>query len=137
MMPLPYVATMKKIWLSLCLLLFCRSASAEELSSGRLIFVTTQACPYCREFRETVGKFYHKTSIGKRFPLTEIDKDAPPSDFEDKVWEILFVPTFLIYNQDGIKIAQFKGYRGDEAFWSDLEQAIKGASPLTDVKPAK
>ncbi|HAT49302.1 MAG TPA: hypothetical protein DCS88_03070 [Alphaproteobacteria bacterium] len=123
------VTTMKKFWLFLYLLLCCRTASAEELVSGRLIMVSTQACPYCREFRETVGKFYHKTAVGQRFPLTEIDKDAPPSDFEDKVWEILFVPTFLVYTQDGKEIARFQGYRGDEPFWNELERAIHTEGP--------
>ncbi|MBF0107751.1 MAG: transcriptional regulator [Magnetococcales bacterium] len=99
-------------------------ALAGEPSSGRLIVVVTQGCPYCQQFKETIGRFYHKTAIGRRFPLVEVDQFNPPAEFEDLAWEIKFLPTFIVYNRNGKEIARFRGYRGEEPFWVDLEKAI-------------
>ncbi|HIJ84719.1 MAG: hypothetical protein HW380_2164 [Magnetococcales bacterium] len=116
---------MKFFWLVPLLSLFCAVAFAEEPSSGRLLIVTSPGCPYCLEFEKTVGKFYHKTAIGKRFPLTEINNTDPPAEFLDLAWDIRFIPTFLIYNKDGKEIARFRGYRDEEAFWTEMEKAIR------------
>ncbi|MBF0147060.1 MAG: transcriptional regulator [Magnetococcales bacterium] len=115
---------MKNFLFLLFVMTFFATASAAESPLGRLIVVTTQGCPYCREFRETVGKFYHKTALGRQFPLTEIDQLDPPAEYADLAWEIHFIPTFVVYNRDGKEIARFRGYRGEESFWLDLEKAV-------------
>ncbi|MBF0421707.1 MAG: hypothetical protein HQL73_01805 [Magnetococcales bacterium] len=117
--------TMKIYGIFFFVTLYSGLAYSEELVSGRLFMVTSQVCPYCREFKETVGRFYHKTSIGKRFPLTEIDSDNPPDEFLNLLWEIRFYPTFLVYNRDGRELARFRGYRGEEAFWGELDKATR------------
>ncbi|MBF0414855.1 MAG: hypothetical protein HQL78_03640 [Magnetococcales bacterium] len=124
-MPLGLVRTVKWLGLVCAMLVFAFPAFPGELPSGRLLFVTREGCPYCRAFKESVGQFYHKTQIGKQFPLTEVDRDAPAAEFMDLVWEVTFFPTFVVYGRDGKEIARFRGYRGDEAFWADMEKVIQ------------
>ncbi len=94
-------------------------ASAE--SRGRLIVFTTDFCTFCKDFMQTVGVVYPKTEIGKRFPMVVVNQFATPKEWEDLAWEIRFFPTFLIMDQQNKIMGRFRGYRGEEFFWSDLE----------------
>lgn len=122
--------TVKFFWLFCAMMVFAIPAFSDELPTGRLLVVTRQGCPYCRAFKESVGQFYHKTQIGKQFPLTEVDSGAPATEFMDLAWEITFFPTFVVYGGDGKEIARFRGYRGEETFWTELEQAIQARNKV-------
>ncbi|MEO5347383.1 MAG: thioredoxin family protein [Magnetococcus sp. YQC-9] len=90
-------------------------------ASGRLIVFTTEYCSYCQEFMHTVGPVYAKTELGKRFPMEMVDNFAPPKEWEARVWEIRFYPTFLVLDGQNRELGRFRGYRGEEPFWSELE----------------
>ncbi|MBF0179217.1 MAG: hypothetical protein HQM03_04210 [Magnetococcales bacterium] len=90
-------------------------------SGGRLVVFTTDYCPYCKDFMEHVAPAYPKTSLGKRFPMTMVDNFSPPKEWEEMAWQIRFYPTFLVVDRQGKTRGQFRGYRGEEFFWSELE----------------
>lgn len=95
--------------------------AAPKESTGRLLVFTTDFCPYCKEFKQTVGVSYAKTKLGKRFPMEVVDNFSPSKEWEELSWEIRFFPTFLVLDEKGKIQGQFRGYRGEEFFWSELE----------------
>ncbi|MEO5333389.1 MAG: hypothetical protein H7839_15355 [Magnetococcus sp. YQC-5] len=99
-------------------------AAANEQVKGRLLVFITDYCPYCKGFMDTIMPVYPKTQTGKHFPITVIDNFSPPKEWESLAWEIRFYPTFLVLDQRGKKIGQFRGYRGEEFFWSEFEAII-------------
>ncbi|GAB0056912.1 hypothetical protein SIID45300_01227 [Candidatus Magnetaquicoccaceae bacterium FCR-1] len=98
--------------------------------SGRLIVFTTEFCSYCQEFMRTVGPVYAKTEVGRRYPMERVDNFSPPKEWEARVWEIRFYPTFLLLDGQGRELGRFRGYRGEESFWSELETIVKRAEKL-------
>ncbi|MBF0627774.1 MAG: thioredoxin family protein [Magnetococcales bacterium] len=104
------------------LLILTWSRGAE--SAGRLIVFTTDYCPYCKEFMQTVAPTYPKTDLGKRYPLVVVDNFAPAKEWEALSWEIRFYPTFLVMDVQGRELGRFRGYRGEEPFWSELERIV-------------
>lgn len=117
---------MKKICLGIILALSIIAFSniAQAQPKGRLIVFTTDYCPYCAAFMSDVGTVYAKTKIGEYFPLTVVDNHTPTPEFEDLAWEIRFYPTFLVYDTAGNELARFRGYRGEESFWGDMESLL-------------
>ncbi|MBF0126656.1 MAG: hypothetical protein HQM02_05530 [Magnetococcales bacterium] len=91
---------------------------------GRLLFFSTPYCPYCKDFLEHVAPHYQKTQLGKRFPMTAVDNFSPPKEWESLAWQIRFYPTFLVLDHQGKTRGQFRGYRGEEAFWGELEGIV-------------
>ncbi|MBF0455611.1 MAG: thioredoxin fold domain-containing protein [Magnetococcales bacterium] len=108
--------------LLLSLLLFSNTAQAETI--GRLIVFTSAYCPYCEAFMRDVGGVYGKTTVGKHFPMTQVDSHDPPKAFEELSWTIRFFPTFLVLDKEGKRLALFRGYRGEEFFWGDMERLM-------------
>ncbi|MBF0261296.1 MAG: thioredoxin family protein [Magnetococcales bacterium] len=96
-------------------------AEVNDGALGRLIVFTTEYCPYCQEFMRTVGPVYAKTEVGRRYPMEMVDNFSPSKEWETRVWEIRFYPTFLLLDGQGRELGRFRGYRGEEPFWSELE----------------
>ncbi|MBF0440093.1 MAG: transcriptional regulator [Magnetococcales bacterium] len=103
---------------------FWFSESARAASSGSLIVFTTEYCPYCKDFMSNVAPSYPKTELGKRFPMVVVDNFSPPKEWEKRAWEIRFYPTFLVLDKHGRERGVFRGYRGEEFFWGELEGVI-------------
>ncbi|MBF0448059.1 MAG: thioredoxin family protein [Magnetococcales bacterium] len=118
--------TLNSALLLLVVLLF--SSLAQAQSKGRLIVFTTEYCPYCRAFMTEVGALYGKTEIGRVFPLLEVDNHNPPKEFESLSWQIRFFPTFVVMDQANTELARFRGYRGEEFFWMDMEELVNKVS---------
>jgi thiol-disulfide isomerase/thioredoxin len=118
---------MKKIVLIgiLLLCIFTFSQPVQAQVKGRLIVFTTEYCPYCKAFMQEVGEVYDKTRIGGLFPMTEVDNHAPPLEFEDLSWQIRYYPTAVVIDQSGRELARFRGYRGEEFFWGEMESLLK------------
>ncbi|MBF0127523.1 MAG: hypothetical protein HQM02_09980 [Magnetococcales bacterium] len=110
-------------WLTVLLVLSWTETARAE-SSGRLVVFTTEYCTYCKEFMENVAPHYSKTRLGRRFPMTQVDNFSPPGEWEDKAWQIRFYPTFLVLDQAGRSLGEFRGYRGEEPFWGELEGIV-------------
>ncbi|MBF0614141.1 MAG: thioredoxin family protein [Magnetococcales bacterium] len=92
---------------------------------GQLVVFVTDFCPYCKDFMQTVAPVYPKTDLGQKFPLVVVDNFAPPKEWEAKVWEVRFYPTFLLMDRQGRELGRFRGYRGEEPFWSELERMAR------------
>ncbi|MBF0368330.1 MAG: thioredoxin family protein [Magnetococcales bacterium] len=120
---------MKKILLLLIILLLPAQAPAEPTAlaaepMGKLLVFTSEVCIYCKAFMRDVGSVYSRTDAGRALPLTEVDTYDPPENLEDLAWEMRFVPTFLIVDRKGVEMARFRGYRGEESFWGELERVL-------------
>ncbi|MBF0212361.1 MAG: thioredoxin family protein [Magnetococcales bacterium] len=97
-------------------------AAERPEAAGRLIVFVADYCPYCKEFLKVVAPVYPKTDLGGRFPLEVVDHFSPSREWESLAWEIRFYPTFLVMDGQGRELGRFRGYRGEEPFWSEMER---------------
>ncbi|MBF0272230.1 MAG: thioredoxin family protein [Magnetococcales bacterium] len=93
-----------------------------EPVSGRLVVFTSDYCPYCKAFMQTVAPVYPRTGLGHRFPMEVVEQFSPSREWENLSWEIRFYPTFLLVDRQGRELGRFRGYRGEEPFWGELEK---------------
>lgn len=98
--------------------------TVQSQSLGKLLVFTSEYCSYCQEFMKVIAPIYPKTKIGKTMPLIQVDNFDTPEEYQDLVWEVRYVPTFLVMDAKGKEIGRFSGYRGEEFFWSDLESIV-------------
>ncbi|MBF0624188.1 MAG: hypothetical protein HQL82_05215 [Magnetococcales bacterium] len=113
-------------WLPLILALFLLTlpVRAEE-PLGRLLVFVNPVCQYCEAFEREVGRIYAKTPLGERLPIVRVDTLDPPEQYAAQASRVSFTPTFIVVTPDGHEQAVFRGYRGEEFFWSELERVAR------------
>ncbi|MBF0136267.1 MAG: thioredoxin fold domain-containing protein [Magnetococcus sp. DMHC-1] len=124
-----------KLFILLLALLTARDIPALETEIiGRVVVFVNDGCPYCRTFEQEVGQAYPKTALGQRFPMVKVDTFDPPKEYATLAKEVCFTPTILVLDRQGVEQARFRGYRGNEFFWADMEAVAQKMGFVTKTQ---
>ncbi|MBF0153610.1 MAG: thioredoxin family protein [Magnetococcales bacterium] len=127
-------------WLSVLLLALVvvqqeATATQEREILGRVVIFVNDGCPYCQSFEREVVRAYPKTDIGRQFPMVKVDTFDPPREYATLAKEMCFTPTILVLDSQGVERARFRGYRGNEFFWADMEAVAHKLGFTREHKP--
>ena len=110
-------------------LVFCLSIFPALVVAAELFMIREDNCPWCIVWDEEIGPIYPKTPEGKFAPLMHVDLGESIDDTRI-LKSVIYTPTFILV-ENGVEIARFEGYPGEDFFWTLLEEML---SKETDFK---
>ena len=107
---------------------------ALPLTSGaagafELIMYDKAGCVWCARFERDIGRNYPRSEEGRLAPLRRVDiRDQRRSGVAlDE--PVIYTPTFVLSDDDGVEIGRITGYQSEEAFWGRLAEMLEGLPP--------
>ena len=86
-------------------------------------------CVWCARFDRDIGRNYQRSDEGRLAPLRRIDiRDQQRSDVElDE--PVIYTPTFVLSDDEGVEVGRITGYQGEEEFWGRLDALLDRLPP--------
>ena len=97
--------------------------AADQNPPYKLIFITSDHCPFCVAWEREVGQIYDKSPYGEQAPLFRVDFGDHLSVLSDASDQVAGTPTFLILT-DGQEIGRIQGYQSSEMFFWALSEFV-------------
>ena len=105
------------------LLMGSASLSAEQDISLKLIFVTSEHCPFCKAWERDIGQIYDDTPYAQKAKLHRVDLKGAESSLPKNSASVFGTPTFIIV-ENNLEIGRIEGYRSRDMFFWALSEYI-------------
>ncbi len=94
-----------------------------------LIMYDKEGCVWCARFDRDIGRNYQRSEAGRIAPLRRIDiRDQRRSGVElDE--PVIYTPTFVLSDNDGVEVGRITGYQGEGEFWGRLDALLSRLPP--------
>jgi hypothetical protein len=98
-------------------------------SALELIMYDKEGCVWCARFDRDIGRNYQRSEAGQIAPLRRIDiRDQRRSGVElDE--PVIYTPTFVLSDDDGVEVGRITGYQGEGEFWGRLDALLNRLPP--------
>jgi glycine/D-amino acid oxidase-like deaminating enzyme len=112
-------------WLAVCLaLLFAAIWPADKAEALELVLFDKEGCVWCARWERDIGRRYANLPEGRTAPLRRVDiRDQRRSGIALEQ-PVIYTPTFIL-TEEGEEIGRITGYRGEETFWSSLDDLLR------------
>jgi len=103
--------------------------TAMGASALELIMYDKEGCVWCARFDRDIGRNYQRSEAGRIAPLRRIDiRDQHRSGVElDE--PVIYTPTFVLSDDDGVEVGRITGYQGEGEFWGRLDALLNRLPP--------
>ena len=109
----------------LCALLLLMPVSAQA-GDTELVMFGSKSCVYCQVFNREVAPNYHRSKLGEKAPLREINVDESGTAGYALRGGISVTPTFVMFRH-GREVARIPGYPGKKNFYKMVNIILKKA----------
>jgi hypothetical protein len=93
-----------------------------------LIMFDKAGCVWCARWERDIGRAYPDSREGHAAPLRHVDIRDQRRAGVDLEEPVIYTPTFIL-TDDGEEIGRITGYRGEDVFWTSLDELLRGRRP--------
>ena len=107
--------------------LACINSTYAEVR-GKLLYFYSDTCAYCKAWENEIANIYLKTEFEDQFKLSFIDFSSNADLKKYGISKIVKVTPTFIFVKDNTEVGRIEGYNGQELFWWQVDEIIKGNS---------
>lgn len=129
---LRFSAFMRRLWPvagGLFVLLLAVPLTSGAAGAFELIMYDKEGCVWCARFDREIGRNYSRSEEGRVAPLRRVDIRDQRRSGVDLDEPVIYTPTFVLSDDDGVEVGRITGYQSEEAFWGRLAALLDGLPP--------
>ena len=113
-------------FLFLIICFYCHINSTYAEVRGKLLYFYSNTCAYCKAWENEIANIYLKTEFEDEFKLSFIDFFSNVDLEKYGISKMVKVTPTFIFVKDKIEVGRIEGYNGQELFWWQVDDVIRG-----------
>ena len=93
---------------------------------GKLLYFYSNTCAYCKAWEKEIANIYLKTEFENEFKLSFIDFFSNVDLGKYGISKMVKVTPTFIFVKDKTEVGRIEGYNGQELFWWQVDDVIRG-----------